>query len=928
MPTSLSQCKSKKNRGSKGFLGQFLTFVPLSLFLTIAKFMSTQTTTHKLPSFLAPLAKRIGEANTRLLGVHLLVIAALALLSLVYNYPLLEGKVMLQSDVVQATGAAQELKTYREATGKIALWTNGMFSGMPAYQIMMDYPKSLTIKVGRFLSYLLPEPANVVFVYLLGFYLMGAILGYRWWVALLGAFAFAFSTYNIISIEAGHISKALAIGFAPPMIGAIILAYRKNALVGAALAALFASIELYTNHIQITYYAVLAVGLYVLFELAWALMDEQRGQRLQQFAKASALLLLAGGLAIGSQASRLWGAYEYTAQTIRGKTELTPLNANSGESANGLSKEYAFQWSHGVAETLTFIVPNFYGGASGGNLSTKSNMYKTLTSRGVPEGAAADFVERLPLYWGDMPFTSGPAYMGAGLMFLFVLGFLISKDRLRWWVLSVVLLYTLIALGKNFAAFNYLLFDYLPLFNKFRAVTMILSLLPIFLAWMMMLGIEQVILIAQPATTEPTNKATKVRVSPAKPALTPRQLAVAQQVVIVGAVFGGFLLLVAFVAKGMLSYIGPGDERFLASLTQSAGPEFAQELMRALRSDRADLMSSDALRSLIFVLAAAGVCWLWLRQQLNYTWSAVLLLAIVLIDLWGIDRRYLNADSFRTRSEVRQVLERKTPADEQIQQDKDLHYRVLNLTTDPFQDATTSLNHRSVGGYHGAKLRRYQDLIERHLQNELRTAFTLLQTRGTLQTQAQDSLQLRVLNMLNTKYLLVGAQSGQTTAVKNPMALGNAWFVEKYNIARNPDEEIALLYQLDTRREAVVDERFKTLLPAELKSDAQARIDLKSYQPDELVYETQAASPQLAVFSEIYYEPGWQAYLNDKPVPHLRTNYVLRALPVPAGKHKVSFRFEPKSYYIGSQIDLVCSILLFLGLGLVTWVQLRKETDE
>ncbi|TAF67698.1 MAG: hypothetical protein EAZ55_01370 [Cytophagales bacterium] len=823
--------------------------------------------------------------NYRHLLPHIWVVLGFVVLSFLYVLPILEGKTLAQTDIIQASGAAQELKNYEKDTQKKALWTNSMFAGMPAYMIYMDYPYSWSVQVGRVVSYWLPSPANVIWVYLMGFYLMMIILGFDIGISVLGAIAFAFSSYNIISIEAGHTSKALAIGFAPPFIASVIYTYRsgKYAL-GAVLAGFFSAIHLYANHMQITYYALLALFLYIIYEIVITIKEK----KWKNFAYASAVLGITGALSIATHTSRLWTTYEFQGQTIRGKSELTTNNQSTG----GLDRDYAFQWSYGMNETFTFLIPNYYGGTSGGKLTKSSKIYKTLVSNGVPEETAESVIAQLPLYWGSQPFTLGPAYLGAIICFLFFLGLVIIRDTLKWWLLSVVILFVMLAWGSNFALFNDFFFDYVPLYNKFRAVTMILCVIQIFTVLMAALTLQRLMEIFAINNTKPDVATLQLQQNTLK------------SIYYVGGALGAFLLFMAVIGSGMMSFSGEGDksyQEFLLNASQSE--DFAQKVMRALLADRAWLMQADAWRSFFFVLGAVGVLWAYATRRLATTWSMAVLIVLVLADLWLIDRRYLNNDNFITRSQYKEKFEQ-TPADITIKEDKDPHYRVINLDLSTFNDATTSIHHKSIGGYHGAKLRRFNELIEFQIAKQ----------------------NVAVLDMLNTKYFI---QKG--AAQRNPNATGNAWFVEKYTIVPNADAEMKAISKFDPKKEAFIDQRYAAQLKnLTLKKDEKATIRLVSYAPDELKYESNAQTTQLAIFSEIYYNQGlgWQAYIDGTPVEHFRANYVLRAITVPAGKHQITFRFEPKSYYLGSQIDLAASILLFGGMVIILFIHFRKQNKN
>jgi hypothetical protein len=842
---------------------------------------------------------------------HLGIIIGFLILSLIYTSPLLENKKLRQNDVLQAKGAAQELEKYREETGKRALWTNSMFSGMPAFMVNMDYPYSFPTQIGRFLVNIVPFPANMIFLYLLGAYLMFWMLGYSVWVRILGAIGFTFASYSIINIEAGHNSKVIALAFTPPFVASVILAYRSKPLLYSALAGLFAGLQLYANHPQITYYVFLALVLFVIYELIRLLIHKET---FKNFISASIFLAIAGGLAVGSHASRLWTTYEYTQQTIRGPSEL---KANK-ESKGGADRDYAFQWSYGVGESFTFLIPNFVGGgqATGLMMNQDSRTYKALQANGLDP----QYTVQMPFYWGDQPFTSGPAYWGAIVILLALFGLLVSRDSIKWWLLAVIVFFVMLSWGKNLAAFNNIVFDTLPLYNKFRAHTMVLSLVQIFVVWLGVLGVKE--LLSQDFDFKKHLKSLYISAG----------------------VVGGLALFFALLGDNMQNFQSSKvtevrnekgeivkkteDQLLEENLVKAVGPDAAKNVITAIRGDRKDLQYYDAWRSFVFILLASALLWLALSKTVPSTYVIGGVAFLALLDLWVIDRRYLNNENFVKKSEYEDTFEIEE-AERKILADQG-HYRVYKVTPNVYQDAITSYYFKSIGGYHAAKLRRYQDLIEKHLgQNN----------------QA-------IINMLNTKYFIMANEKGETIVQQNREALGNAWFVENYKIVKDADEEInafnrvaeppitdtlavkkELTKNIDPKKTAVIDQRFKNELNnLKINFDSTAKITLTEYKPDQLTYESDCKSPQLAVFSEIYYNtPGkiyWQAYIDGKEVPHFRANYVLRAMVVPAGKHKIEFKFKVPIYEQGEWISLLCSLLLFSGIGVAIWLTIRESAKN
>ncbi len=801
---------------------------------------------------------------------HLVAVIGFMILSVAYVSPVLQGKKLSATDEIQAQGAAREVLNYNKQSGEWSWWTNSMFGGMPSYLVAADYPTSISTKIGQGVNKLLPAPANYFLIGMVSAYVLFLVLGAGGWLAAIGAVAFSFSCFNVINLEAGHISQVIAIMYAPGVLAGVILAFRRNWLAGAALTALFLSLELYANHVQITYY--LGIGIVILVIMESVAMIKK--------GLAKDLVLVLGGLAlaavvaVGTHTTRLWNAYDYTKETIRGKSELTATGKDAGsKKGSGLDKEYAFTYSYGVGELLTLVIPNAYGGASYGPLSTSSETYKTLTSRGIDAANAQSFVQQLPLYWGDQPIMGGPNYIGAIVFFLFVLGLFIVKNPLKYWAAGVIVLYVIWALGKSLSGINYLFFDYFPMFNKFRAMTMVISLAQLL---MVLVGVMAISTLVQKKIT-------------AKDFQRP--------FLISAGITGGLMLIMALLPGLFFSFKGANDTMFVQQVGQQ-NPEFGQLIMNAIVQDREGLLKSDAIRGLIFIALAAGLVWFYVQDKLKSLVFYSALLVLVIFDLFGVDKRYLNSEDF-VSAYVAQGVTTPSPADEQILRDTDPDYRVYDVASQggPFNSAQASYFHKSLGGYHAAKMRRYQELFENSF-------FT-------------EKPNMEVLNMLNAKYFITPDQQGNKVAQPNPQAYGHAWFVKSYKIVPNADAEMAALRTTNLREEAVIDQRFAAKLGNfKIGTDSTAKISLISYKPDELVYETNSNGDGLAVFSEIYYNvrDEWQVTIDDKPADMLRANYVLRALRVPAGKHTIKFRFEPVSVATGKKIDLVSSLLL---VGLV-----------
>ncbi|MGV3503319.1 MAG: YfhO family protein [Adhaeribacter sp.] len=780
---------------------------------------------------------------------HLLAVLFFLALTAAYVSPILfEDKSLVQNDILQSKGGSKEILDYREKTGEEALWTNSMFSGMPAYLINTHFPGDFFKYVHQAMTLNLPAVAANIFLTLVCAYVLFVAMGMSTWLSVVGAIALAFTSYNLVILEAGHNTKSLAIAYVPLVLAGLLYAFRRGSRhlwLGTALFAFGLTMHIRANHLQITYYLLLLILVFGLVQLVYAVKEKT----LPDFLKTTAVLGVAALLAAGVSFGRLYTTMEYSKYSIRGKSELQ--EANSGEKTSaGLDRDYAFGWSYGVGETMTLLIPDFYGGASQGALDEDSETAKEFAKLGVPPGQMQDLLQALPLYWGDQAFTSGPVYVGAIVCFLFVLGLLVVEKRLRYWLLAGTILSMVLSWGKNFEAFNYFMFDHFPGYNKFRAVSMALVIAQITIPLLGMLGLYRLLQLADRKAAE-------------------------KKVLLAAAITGGLCLLVALFA-GTASFVGVVD----AQLEQQQWP------LAALRADRESMMRGDALRSLVFILLAAGLLYVYLKHKLSATPATLALGLLILVDLWSVDKRYLDNGDFQKR--LVETHFQPSPADQMILQDPDLSYRVINLAN-PFNDARTSYFHKSIGGYHGAKLRRYQDVIDKHI--------------------AQNNLE--VLNMLNTRYFIT--TDPQQPVQRNQQALGNAWFVEKIIPVKTPDEELAALTALHPATEAVVDIAKFPVKTQAFPADG-SQIRLTSYAPNNLKYEANAAADGFVVFSEIFYQDGWQAYLDGKPVDHIRVNYILRGMPLPAGKHSIEFTFDPREYHLGNTVTLISSLLM---LGVV-----------
>ena len=812
------------------------------------------------------------DFNFKSILPHLLVVLVFMVLTIVYFNPLLSGKAIDQGDVERFKGMSKEIVDYRETYHKEPLWTNGMFSGMPAYQISVLYPSNWVRPLIKLTAMGIPHPACIIFLCMLGFYFLLLTFKVDRLLAAAGAVGFALSSYFVILIEAGHNPKGYAIAYMAPVVMGIMMAYRGRMWLGSAIAGIALSLELASNHLQITYYLAMLSGVIVTGELVNSLVTKQLGN----FVKSSGMLLVAALLAVLPNITNLLVTEEYGKFTIRGASELSDEKQNK---TSGLDRDYATQWSYGIAETFTLMIPNFKGGESqaiGDNQKALADVNPEMRQY---VGQSTD------QYWGDQPFTSGPVYIGALICFLFVLGMLILKDNLKWYLLTATILAIMLSWGKNLMGLTNFFMDYLPGYNKFRAVSMTLVIAEFTMPLIAILGVREVV-------------------------LNPNILKVKRNSFYIAlAATAGLCLLFYIMPTTFQDFYKDGEyENVSAQIKKSgAAAEQIQQFMSGMETARISIFKADAMRSFLFIVLGAGLLFIYSLKAFNKNYLYAGLGLLILIDLWAVDKRYLNDKNYVSKSSM-ETPYMPSPADEQILKDPDPHYRVMNVSLSPFQDATTSYFHKSIGGYHGAKLRRYQDLYERQISKN----------------------NMQVLSMLNAKYFIVqNQQSGELLAQRNPSAMGNAWFVKELKWVANPDSELNALTNFNPALTAVVDKKWEKDLPSgAFQFDSTATIKLKSYKADELVYEAQATTAQMTVFSEIYYPKGWNAYVDGKLTPHLGVNYVLRAMVLPAGKHEVVFKFEPEAYYKGEKIAMAGSLLLFLFVIGGVFMQMRKNKEE
>ena len=797
---------------------------------------------------------------------HIIALLLFTLISFVYFYPVLEGKVLKANDTMVSNINSKEIRDYREQFNKEPLWTNSVFSGMPAYLISTKYPGNL-FKNADLALRAFKMPVSVLFLSMAGFYLLLLLFGLNQWLAIAGAIAYGFSSFFFQILAAGHNTQAIALAYMAPVIGGVWYAYRHDAIKGALITAFFLTLEITANHLQITYYAALIVLIFLITEFIFSV----REKTFPRFLRTSLIMLIPVVLAIGINFASLNTVREYGKYSIRGKSELQSEHRNVSA---GLDRDYIVFWSYGVDETMNLLIPNYKGGSS------KPFDRDSETVKVLRQNNAADYTTQMMKYWGSQPGTDGPHYMGAIVIFLFVLGLIVVKGREKWWLLAATVLSVMLSWGKNFMPLTNLFIDFFPGYNKFRAVTMTLVIAQFCIPLLGILALRNYLtgILPKKALMNGLKTATGIT--------------------------GGILLLVMVFPAIAGSFLNPMET------------EFPDWLKTALISDRKELLRADSLRSLLFILLGAGTLVAFVMGKLKKEYATLLLGALILFDLWGAGKRYLNADRFERPSAIQKTF---TPgvADTEILNDPS-YKRVLNLTTSVFNDnSPTSWFHKSIGGYHGAKLKRYQELIDSTISRELGMFQTAFQNAGQVQTVEELASHLMpvfnntaVLNMLNTKYVIVDPQS---PPVINPNALGNAWFVEKPVIAGNANEELASLKMINPAREAVIDTRFSEFIKSTHYPVAEGdRIELVSYQPNELEYSYTAEGERLAVFSDIYYPEGWLCFVDGKESDHFRANYVLRAMVLPGGTHQVRFVFEPSTYINGNRVSLASSVLLIL----------------
>ncbi|MBP6183103.1 hypothetical protein [Flavobacterium sp.] len=808
--------------------------------------------------------------NLKNITPYLIALVSFLFITFLYFTPLLSGKVLSMHDVNMYIGNSKELLDFHEKTGTWSWWTNSIFGGMPSFMITGGYPYSLSSKIGPLFYDLLPAPANVIFLLMIGFFIFMKTLNKNNAISIISSIAYALGTYNLLYTEAGHLAKIVALAYAPPLLAGFILIFNKKYLTGTIVTSLFLALELYANHLQITYYfffVLLAYSIYRIFDF----INTKNGKEIYKVALA---LFISALIGIGMNGQRLWSAYTYSKETTRGISELK--TSSSGE--NSLDKDYAFGWSYGIDESFNLIIPNLMGGGSAGSLTKKSETYKVLTSGGVDSSMSEQFIQQLPLYFGDQSSTSGPAYSGILIFFLFTLGLFISKDQFRWTILGLVVFFLLLALGKNLPIFNNFIFDFLPGYNKFRAVTMSLTVVHFLLVW----G-------AANCLSNLFNEEKKSWDEIKRPTLY-------TSAILIGLMFIGYSLV---------NFSGPNDQGFKTSLSGSLGSEFSNRVLVALQSDRADLAFNDIIRGIILIFIMLTTIFFFTKNKISSSYFGIITLLLITFDLFSVGKRYFNNSDFMNKSQAKVVIE-PSAADLEILKDKDPNYRVLNLTTAFWSDARDAYFHKSIGGYHGAKLKKIQELYDYQMVKD-------------------GKLNFQILNMLNTKYLISNNEQNQPIVQKNPDVLGNAWLIDTLKVIETADQELNYLEKINPRTTAVTQSN-QGLKANIYTPSVEDNIKLISYAPNKLIYSVSTKANQFAVFSEIYYRGNkdWKSFLDGAEVSHQKVNYILRGMEIPSGKHEITFEFRPESVEKGKFIDLAASVS-FILIGLVSIIITKKK---
>lgn len=795
---------------------------------------------------------------------HIIALLIFILISVFYFFPQFQKKVLYQSDIVSHKAMSKEAIDYYNKTGEVTLWTNSMFGGMPTYQINAPQKHNYLKQVRSVLELGFERPVGYFILGMVSFYILFLVLGFNFWLGIIGSVAFSFLTNNIFLLEAGHMSKIVAIMLGPLVLAGVILTLKKKYLFGGIIFAMAMGLELLSNHFQMTYLLGIVITILVIIEFIPLIKQKE----FKAISLILGIFIIGIFLSLATNASKLWTTYEYSKDTMRGKPILkTNGAAKSSSETNGLEWNYAMQWSNGTLDIFSTFIPGVVGGGSSEKVSKNSDFakkYRRATGRNQKSYIA-------PLYWGSLPFTSGPPYMGALIIFLFILGLFVIKGKYKWWALISVLLLFLLSMGKNFEYLNKLFFEYFPLYNKFRTPNSIMGIAAIPLVFFAIYTLKYIIYDDYDKTL------------------------VTKKLWITLGVMGGISLFFAILGPSIFDFSSSGDEKYASS-----------GFLDSFISARKSLMRTDAIRSLVIIGLGTGLIWAFINKKI----SKVIILAgvgiIVLFDIITVDLRYVNHDDFVKTKKVENTFKPRE-VDKQILTDKDLYYRVIDYTIDPFNNAKPSYFHKNIGGYHPAKLQRYQDIIDRYISKGDR----------------------KILNLLNTKYVIQN-QNKKEIVAKNAEAYGNAWFVNSIKKANNANEEIDLIKSTDLKTTAIVNEEFDEYIKG-FSSTATGNVKITDYAPNKLEYEYNASSDGFIVFSEIWYDKGWKSYIDGKPAKYIRVDYILRGMKVPSGKHQIRFEFKPKSYYMGENISMISSlfmILLFFGYLAYLFYEKKKKVKK
>lgn len=821
-----------------------------------------------------------------------IVIVIFAVISFAYFFvPVSQGKILFRHDSQASVGLGQELTQYEQRTGEVTRWTNSVFSGMPTYQISPSYNSTDGLSAVMSAYHLwLPDYVWFIFAYLLGFYILLRAFNFRQSLAALGSIIWAFSSYFLIIIAAGHLWKVMALAYLPPMIGGVVLAYRGKYLWGFIVTAVFTAFEIKANHVQMTYYYLFIV----LFMVIAYLVQAIREKRLQHFFKASGILIAAALIGIAINISNLYHTWEYQKESMRGKSELTKANS-ANQTSSGLDRDYITQWSYGIDETLTLLVPDAKGGAS---VPLSQNATAMAKANPEVENMLPQLYEAIPQYFGTQPGTSGPVYVGAFVLFLFVLGLFIVKTPIKWALLAATALSILLSWGHNFMGFTNFFLDYVPMYAKFRTVASILVIAEFTIPLLAALALKRIV-------DEPTVLTKNMKYVYASLALT-----------------AGVALAIALMPSMMGPFVSDQERQMLSGI-QGMTPDVQNMMLSSIATMRGAMVSADAWRSIVIIIIGVAMLLLFKAQKIKAIYLIVGISALCLIDLWQVDKRYLNDEMFVPKSE-RDTPQQATATDLQILKDKSLSYRVLNFASGAFNENNTSYFHKSIGGYHPAKLRRYQEMIDKYIAPEMQTAMQAIANKGGVMSEVDGRKLFPILNMLNAKYFIVPLQGNATTSIQNPYAQGNGWFVDKLTYVADANAEYAGVGKIDVSHEAVADKKFEPILKQTQTNDSTARVVLTKYEPNNMTYTVSSTKGGVVVFSEVYY-PGWTATIDGQPAELGRVNYILRALNVKAGKHEVVLDFHPTSISTTETIAYAALIVLLLAICVAIYSEKKKQ---